>query len=367
MKENYKKVTLFICLSILLCGCGKKKIPDVSMKIRDIDSLSKYSIEELDMDIKEIDIGNRVILGSGTIGNDGNILLGNIPRSETADSIIYLFNVEDSTDVEIDRTKATRHFSFAFQDKEVIIYFKYSTWGISAIPEEYYIYDKNTKTIESMNMSESINVHKELIIDTTMVRINQDLYFEVQDRAPTYKENENAYDDNGASIYKYNLITKEFSFVTRGMSPRVYNGELIYIKDHHEAKIITMDGEVIVDSVIDYHAYNDTIVAVRYADQLCQMLLIQDGKEKKIFDRKYDERFWEVYTNGDFVTWMQQGGDSGLLLCFYDIKKDSLITIPDTSGGQAQVTGKYLHWSSSTLDPQDKNGGETTIYYVEFE
>ena len=370
MIKHIRKISILICLSSILYGCGKKDSAEENtntstneLQMVYFTDLGSYRIEDLNKDIQEVNIGNRFNLSLSTIGNDGSILLGNVPRDESEYSIIYLFNVEDGSDIELDRVKATKHFGFAYQDDEMIVYFTYPVWGVSAIPIEYYIYYKDTQQKETMKLSESVEVHKELMIDIRMVRIDDELYFEVQDREPTFKENEDVYDDNGASIYKYNLNTKEISFVTRGMSPRVYKDELIYINNNQVAEIVTMDGEVITDSVIDYYTYDDMIIAVRYVDEICWYVLIKDGEEKVLFTRTYYGRFWSISTNGKYITWQQ----SAKGLCFYDIEKDSLVQIDPTTGGMTVASEKYLYWTEVLNDPNDKNNSQVTIRYIKFD
>ena len=360
MRKQIRTITILICLSSILYGCGKKdsaeEIANTStneLQMVYFTDLGSYPIEDLNKDIQGVNIGNRFELS--TIGNDGFILLGNVPRDESEDSIIYLFNVEDKSDIELDRVKATKHFGFAYHDDDIIVYYTYSVWGVSDIPIEYYIYYKDTQEKEIMKLSESVEVHKELMIDIRMVKIDDELYFEVQDKAATT-------DDNGAGIYKYNLNTKEISIVTRGMSPRVYKDELIYINNNQVAEIVTMDGEVITDSVIDYYTYDDMIIAVRYVDEICWYVLIKDGEEKVLFTRNYSGHFWSISTNGKYITWDQ----SAKGLCFYDIEKDSLVQIDPTAGGMTVVSEKYLHWSEN-LNPDDKFNGELVIKYIKFD
>ena len=369
MIKHIRKISILICLSSILYGCGKIDSAEENtntstneLQMVYFTDLGSYRIEDLNKDIQEVNIGNRFNLSLSTIGNDGSILLGNVPRDESEYSIIYLFNVEDGSDIELDRVKATKHFGFAYQDDEMIVYFTYPVWGVSAIPIEYYIYYKDTQQKETMKLSESVEVHKELMIDRRMVRIDDELYFEVQDREPTFKENEDVYDDNGASIYKYNLNTKEISFVTRGMSPRVYKDELIYINNNQVAEIVTMDGEVITDSVIDYYTYDDMIIAVRYVDEICWYVLLKDGEEKVLFTRYNYGRFWSISTNGKYITWQQSAKD----LCFYDIEKDSLVQIDPTAGGMTVVSENYLYWSEN-LNPDEKFNVELVIKYIKFD
>jgi len=356
-------------LLIVLLGCNTSKSNQnsslESTTFKDMSTLSTYSIEELSDNIQESFIGNRFVLGLGTIGNDGSILLGNVPIDETEDSILYLHNVEDGSDIELDRVKANMHFGYSYQDDEIIVYFRHRVWSAYGNPEEYYIYHKDTQLIEPMNVDDTIDFYQLMMIDRRMVRMGQDLYFEIQDREPIYEEDSEYYQDNGSSIYKYNLDTKEISFVIRGMSPRIYNGELIYINNSQEAKIMTMNGTEILDRVIDYYSYDDVLIAVQYINEdTCKMTLIKNGIKETIFDRTYKDLFWDVYTNGDFVTWLQ--GGSYDLLCFYDIERKSLVTISSLPGGSTTISEKYLHWSEN-LDPDDKFNGEMVIHYIKFD
>jgi|GEM_PF-946454 len=369
MRKQIRNIVIFIliCLSSILYGCEKKdnteKSTDTAIEEEtkiDYNNITRYPIEELNNNIKEVFIGNRFALSLGTIGNDGSILLGNIPEDE---SIVYLLNVETGIEIELDKIESSKHFGFAYQDDDIIVYYTYSIWGISAIPEEYYIYYKDTQEKEIMKLAESVEVHKELMVDRIMVRINDELYFEVQDRPPIFKENEDVYDDNGASIYKYNLNTKEIDFVGRGMSPRVYNDELIYIDNNQQANIVNMKGDIITDSVIDYYAHGDIIVAVRYVEEVCLMVLIKDGKEKVLFDRDFYERFWSITTNGKYITWQQSTSD----LCFYDIEKDTLVEIKNATGATTIVSEKYLYWNQTIDDPNDKDNYQVTIRYIVFD
>lgn len=327
----------------------------------------KNLAEEINLPIRDWEMGKIYPLGDAVIGNHGELLAANMPYNSDEVTTLYLANVETQEMAPLLTAEPGNHFDEVYHDDEMIIFFEYKMWMPSAVALKYYIYKQQDGSIETIDIpSLSINPIA-WNLDKTIVRLEDDLYFEVQDSEQIYEESidGNELIEAGISIYKYNLTDKTFSRVTAGLSPKILDGDLVFIQDKTDT-LVKLSGEVVAEKVKDCSIYQDTMIIERYNPSTddSEVYYYKNGKEEKLFTRDANKSFWHYALNDTYVVWWQTSSS----LYLYSLKDRMFYLVSSRSG--TRITGmseKYIFWIYAEYEELDIQNARLTLQYIKFE
>jgi len=349
-----------VCLSMVLIisACSHNDtnlVANIEAPVYIADAITDVKLQQAKESLKLTK--KRKVLANGTISNDGKLP---IEEMSNENSKLFLLDVHNNTYDSISEKSANVAFTPVYQDETIFVYFEYEVGGLNAIPKQYYVYDKQTQQQDIIDLTKIINVGAMTTPDTTVVRIQNNLYFEVQDRRRITDE-ENSW-DNGLSIYKYNLATQEIAFVVAGMAPRNQHNDLYYIKNTPEVEGILTNytrNEIIASNVYEYAIFNDSIMYTKIEDETFRSYLVKGSDTEYLFTQ---DDFWHYNMNKSYITWQQTGEN----LYVYDLTEKQFVLLSSKFGSNyAMAAEKYLFWTESTFNSKSKTDVEVTLIYVQ--
>lgn len=359
-KLNIKYICIFLTLLIFV-GCTQPLIKNNS-----IHNIANMPTEITDKNKQDISNVEKITLEQNTdiipktiLDKNNNIMIG---KKLDTHSEIGMYNVITQETTIIKTMPNNQYFGIGFDSDTYVVFFTYQTEMSFALPNFYYIYNKKTGKLDSIDLSTLPGVSKPLSgkTDVSIDSEEKFMYFEWQTSEPSVSGND--LKSTGISIFRYDLNAQTIEKYVEGFSPKITNdGTLYFLNASNNAAALfkltpNKQQMKIRENILEYTVHDNNVLFLEHngpnSNYRSLILMENHNKLKRLYEGN-DFAFWDIQMNNDYIFWQQ----SSAPLYIYDIHKSSFIYITDEFGARygSISNNNVLFWlhvvETSKFDP----------------
>ena len=341
-KLNVKIEILCILTVIFLSGCQSNGVADSSIKKESsIPSTVVQDAAEIDVNGEsQVELEKNVnIIPKAILDKNGVIVIGK--KGDNNSEIGLLNTVTNETKI-IEVFPSSMYFGISFDSDSYVVFYIYEIDKEFAKPEMYYIYNKETQTLDTIDISKLINEEVSRSSSTTDVSIDSNhayVYFELQVETP--KVSGNTIKSSGVKIFRYSLESKEVEEYIDGFSPKITKDGVLYylLNDKDGVSLYKLEGkkkkQLVRKNVTEFTVFENNVLLIEKEidkDGMSEskLIIIRDHVNAEILFEGIRFEFWDLQMNNEYIFWQQ----SSAPLYIYDIKNYSFIHVTDDFGAR---------------------------------